>query len=205
MRIEEAARLLGVPASEVANVDDGPDGTVITSGGVRYLVRTEPDGAGRTGLMFERPPDPGRAYAFPVFTPVDEPAADAEAEPDGETPSTSVELDAILAAVEVHLGAAEPVGWESESDSGTVVVRHDGALHTVVYRYDDVGVVDLHVEPLPIPEPAGTVREALEQVGDDVVAAAAALAAEAASSRPRQGVTGPLETLLAASLTPEEG
>lgn len=74
MTNSDAAVLLGVPEREITAVHDAAVGPVIvTSDGVEYVVRDEPDAEGKTGLMFLRAPsgmhDPDGNYTgtFPVY------------------------------------------------------------------------------------------------------------------------------------------
>ena len=67
------------------------------------------------------------------------------------------------------------------------------------------------VEPPTPPEPqqdaanAGTVDEVLARVGDDLDAAADALAAEQAASRPRSSLVAALEQIVSTNTGPDEG
>lgn len=96
----EAARLLGVPTSEIRDVTDSPAGRVIvTSDGVSYLDCIEPDGAGRTGLMYLAAPTEKYSGAFPVYT-APAPAEDGAAAPDNDdaTPKVAALAAAIVEA-----------------------------------------------------------------------------------------------------------
>ena len=93
----DAARRLGIPPSEVADVETSPAGTIITTtDGARYIdvPTSSPDGEGKTGLMFLVAPTESYGGSFPVFALAD----------DGETVETAI----IAAATEVT-SAAEPV------------------------------------------------------------------------------------------------
>lgn len=79
----EAAHRLGVPVAEIADVLDSPAGMVyVTTDGQSYVDVIEPDGDGRTGLMFLAAPTEKYADTFPVYTaPADdvlEPITDGE-------------------------------------------------------------------------------------------------------------------------------
>ena len=70
MEKSDAAVLLGVPESEIAEVLDGPAGDLITTiDGQAYVNLPDgaPDASGRTGLMFLQPPHEHYAGAFPVY------------------------------------------------------------------------------------------------------------------------------------------
>ena len=96
MKIQEAARVLGLKADEVAGVEETPVGPVITvaGSGARYVVvpDDQPDAEGKTGLMFAEKPDPKRVYTFPVYAPhpaepdvvVDELGEGGDSVPDGK-------------------------------------------------------------------------------------------------------------------------
>lgn len=66
----DAARLLGVPVTEIAEVLDSPAGDLITTAdGQTYvhLPDDQPDASGRTGLMFLQPPHDRYVGSFPVY------------------------------------------------------------------------------------------------------------------------------------------
>lgn len=98
MNIAAAAELLGVPEREILGVDDSPAGPVIRTSGVAYVVvpDDQPDGAGKTGLMYLAAPVERYTDSFPVYTaPVDlTPPADP-ADPVRDTGMS--EKDALLA------------------------------------------------------------------------------------------------------------
>lgn len=76
MTKSDAAVLLGVPEREITAVhaDAAVGPVIVTSDGVEYVVRDEPDADGKTGVMFLRAPsgmhDPDGNYTgtFPVYT-----------------------------------------------------------------------------------------------------------------------------------------
>ena len=90
MELFDAAALLGVPVSEVRSVESSPAGdVVVTTDGVAYLVvpADQPDGAGRSGLMYLSAPHERYGDSFPVYTA---PGADDEAA--GEAVLSKAEL-----------------------------------------------------------------------------------------------------------------
>jgi hypothetical protein len=103
-----AAVLLGVPTSEIADVyDDAAVGVVIvTTDGIEYVDRDEPDAEGKTGLMFLRAPDGMRdresgdylgtfpVYVSPSLPP--EPVDDAEPPAPTTNPLDGLTLDELV-------------------------------------------------------------------------------------------------------------
>jgi hypothetical protein len=83
-----AARLLGVPRSEISEVTDAPAGDVIvTEDAARYVVvpDDQPDARGKTGLMYLVAPTTGYTGSFPVYAQPGAVATDAaEPEPQDE-------------------------------------------------------------------------------------------------------------------------
>lgn len=72
----EAAARLGLPVSEIRDVNDSPAGDiVVTTDGVAYIVVPEdnPDSEGKTGLMYLSAPHDRYGDTFPVYAaPVDD-------------------------------------------------------------------------------------------------------------------------------------
>ena len=82
-----AAALLGMKVTEIAEIVEADEGTIIvTKAGTKHIVVPEhsPDGDGKTGLMLFEKPDPDRVYASPVYTPIDEDEMEAEHTTDAE-------------------------------------------------------------------------------------------------------------------------
>ncbi len=105
---QTAALRLGVPVAEIADVLDSPAGLVyVTTDGQSYVDVVEPDGAGRTGLMYVSAPWEHYSDTFPVYTaPVDdddlEPITDGEritepVVPTGDRDPVAVEYDLLVA------------------------------------------------------------------------------------------------------------
>lgn len=83
----QAATFLGVKATEVDDVLESPAGPVIVMAtGVTYVVvpDDQPDGDGKTGLMYLAKPNPDRHYDMGVYTPLAEQEPEADEEGDDE-------------------------------------------------------------------------------------------------------------------------
>lgn len=117
----DAARLLGIPVREIADVGDSPAGTLITTtDGVIYVHVPEeaPDADGKSGLMYLAKPHSNDApVGFPVFaqeTDEDAPTEDA-ADPGAATDVPTGSIGMI-------------VGWVHELGEGHVAARAAAAL-----------------------------------------------------------------------------
>lgn len=79
----EAAARLGLPVTEIRDVNDSPAGDiVVTTDGVAYIVVPDdnPDSEGKTGVMYLAAPHERYADVFPVYAA---PSDDDEVERDG--------------------------------------------------------------------------------------------------------------------------
>lgn len=111
MTVGDAARLLNVPAREVVSTGPAPGnvGTIITThDGVEtlHVPDDRPDGAGQTGLMFWRLPNPDGVYTWPVYTPHPEDGSVDDGDSDDDAAAaelTDDELEALLALDDADL------------------------------------------------------------------------------------------------------
>lgn len=125
----DAAALLGTPVDEIASVTDRDGDTlIVTRDGAQLLRLGEPDGDGKTGLVFAVRPD-GRdpadpdapAYALPVFTPRPEDARAAEAVAE---PAEDVNLEDLTKAELV--AKAEEAGVDATGTKAEIIGRLTG-------------------------------------------------------------------------------
>ncbi|MEA2703552.1 MAG: hypothetical protein QOD63_1497 [Actinomycetota bacterium] len=108
-KILEAAALLGIPASEVINVEDSPAGTIITTfDGVRYVDVPEstPDAKGRSGLMLLFAPTKTYGGSLAVYAQPGE-EDETEAVEAGDAAAVLAAMREPLAEIDARLKALE--------------------------------------------------------------------------------------------------
>jgi hypothetical protein len=86
------------------------------------------------------------------------------------------------------LAGWQKLGWEAVSESRTLSDAHDQAV-----------AADVAVEELAVEVPDLTVKQVLDEVGDDPEKAAAALEAEQGRTKPRASLVARLKKIVAAA------
>ena len=155
----DAARLLGVPAGEIASVEQLDDGVrlVAMASGRNVVYRIEPDGT----VMFQHKPDPERHYTLPVYEPPEDAVelVDESAGSDDDEDVPTGSIAEVLAWVHGGDGGDEPTeGWEARAQAALDAERAKDKPRA--------GLVDRLEAVLP-EESAGSDDDVEEEEGED--------------------------------------